>query len=78
MSRYAQNTDVTVDKSRSEIERTLQRYGADQFVYAWNATGAMLAFRAHGRHIKFALPLPDRESREFTHTPERGLRRTPE
>ena len=30
---YAQQTQVSTDKSRAEIERTLQRYGADQFMY---------------------------------------------
>jgi hypothetical protein len=29
MSRYAENTSVSVENSRGEIERTLQRYGAD-------------------------------------------------
>lgn len=37
--RYAQDTSVSSDRSKAEIERTLQRFGADQF--AWNAA-AML------------------------------------
>lgn len=32
MTRYAQDTSVSVEKSRAEIEATLARYGADQFM----------------------------------------------
>ncbi len=35
MRRYAQNTSVPVDRSRAEIERTLERYGATGFGYSW-------------------------------------------
>lgn len=35
MRRYAQNTSVPVDRSRAEIERVLQRYGAAGFGYSW-------------------------------------------
>lgn len=67
MPRYAESTEVSVEKSRAEIERILTRYGADQFMTGWRDTKAMLAFRAQGRYIRFVLPLPDRGAREFTH-----------
>ena len=69
MSRYAQNTDVSSDRSRSEIERTLARYGADQFMYGWQLGSAVVAFRMNGRQVKFHLPMPDRTDSEFTETP---------
>ena len=69
MTRYAENTSVGTDKSRAEIERTLQRYGADGFMYGWQGTAAIVQFVAHGRQIRFELPLPDREAAEFTQTP---------
>lgn len=68
MSRYAENTTVSSEKSRGEIERTLTRYGADQFMYGWKDSAAVIAFRAKGRHIRFFLPMPDRTAREFTHS----------
>lgn len=77
MPRYAENTAVGSDKSRAEIERTLARYGADGFMYGWSGDCAQVAFEANGRRIKFVLPLPDRNSRDFTHTPARGTRRSP-
>ena len=51
MSRYAENTSVGTDKSRAEIERTLQRYGADGFMYGWQGARALVQFVAHGRQI---------------------------
>jgi hypothetical protein len=39
MSRYASETSVSQDRSRAEIERTLQRYGADMFSYGWKDEG---------------------------------------
>lgn len=77
MSRYAENTSVSSDKSRSEIERTLARYGADEFAYGWASIGATVGFRMNDRYVKFHLPMPDREEKRFTHTPAKNQRRSP-
>ena len=74
MPRYAANTEVSSDRSRSEIERTLKRYGATAFAYAWEGNTATIAFKLSDRQIRFRLPLPDPDSREFTVTPT-GKRR---
>lgn len=66
---YAQDTKVTSDKSRTEIERTLRRYGADEFQYGWNATEARVGFAIANRRVLFRLPMPDRNHRDFTLTP---------
>lgn len=76
MTRYAQDTSVSSDRSRAEIERILARYGAQQFMYGWDQDSAIVGFVARGRQVRFLLPLPDREAREFTHTPSRGNRRS--
>ena len=68
--RYAAQTDVTTDRSRAEIERTLQRYGADQFFYGWQEGAATIGFRMHDRRVQFVLPMPDPKSDEFTVTPQ--------
>lgn len=65
---YAANTDVSVERSRAELERTLQRYGASAFGYATRAGSATVAFEAHGRRITFELKMPDINDRRFTHT----------
>ena len=74
--RYAGSTDVSTDRSRTEIEKTLARYGADQFMYGWENSRAMIGFRASGKMVRLTLPLPDRNSDEFLLTPSRKWRRT--
>lgn len=76
MGTYASDTSVSSEKSRNEIERTLARYGATSFAYGWEQERAMVGFVADDRQIRFVLPLPNREDREFTHTPSRGNRRS--
>lgn len=76
MSRYASGTDVTSSRSREEIERTLERYGADQFLYGWQDEAAMIGFRMEGRQIRFVPAMPSKDDRTFTHH-SRGTR-TPE
>ncbi len=60
MSRYAENTSVPVERSKAEIERALERYGADGFMTGWDAQAstAMIAFRFKNRHVRITLPLP--------------------
>lgn len=78
MSRYASQTTVSSEKSRAEIESTLRRYGADSFAYVSERTRAIIAFQAYGRRVKFELPMPDPLADEFTRTPARRTRRSPE
>lgn len=76
--RYAKGTDVSTDRSKAEIERILTRYGADQFMYGWEAARAVVGFRYSGKMVRFFLPLPDPESDEFHLTPSGQRRRTPD
>ena len=64
---YAQNTTVSTDRSRAEIERTLQRYGANAFGYAWDGDRAVITFRAAGRMIRFMIGMPPLS--DFAYTP---------
>ena len=77
MTRYAADTSVSQDKSRSEIEATLKRYGATSFMYATMPTSAVVGFIIEGRQIRFGLPMPDPTDREFTHTPAKRGPRAP-
>lgn len=81
MTRYAAKTTVPVERSRNEIENILARYGAVQFMYGWESSGALIAFvvepsPGQRRQVRFHLPLPSRDERRFTHH-SRGYR-TPE
>lgn len=70
-AKYAENTNVSAAASRDEIERTLTRFGASQFLYGWKDGAAVIGFVAHGRQVKFVLPMPDRNDPEVIYTPER-------
>jgi len=61
MSQYAQKTEVPIDRSKAEIEKTLERYGADQFYFGWDKeTGRVaLGFRIECRQVRVILPMPD-------------------
>ena len=74
--RYATGTSVPADRSRVEIENILTRYGADQFMYGWEASRAIIGFRYSGKMVRFILPLPDPKSDEFHLTPSGKQRRT--
>ena len=76
MTRYAATTSVSSDQSKAEIEQTLRRYGASSFGYGWEGERAMVGFVVNGRQIRFVLPMPDPNAREFTHTPARHQRRS--
>lgn len=74
MAQYAENTSVPSDRSRAEIEKTLARYGADEFAYATRREMAVIQFTAEGRTIRFTVPLPDRGDSQFTRTPTGKIR----
>lgn len=67
MSRFAEGTTVSVEKSRAEIETILNRYGATSFASMISADRAMIVFEAKGRRIAFDLPLPNRAEKRFAH-----------
>jgi len=56
---FAQGTDVSVAKSRTEIDTMLTRNGATSIGSLWSRDGAILVFEMKGRKIKLTLPLPD-------------------
>jgi hypothetical protein len=73
--RYAANTEVSVERSKGEIERLLRRYGATEMVSGWKSEKAMLQFRMSGRVIRFTLKLPSQS--DFVKTPTGRTRKNP-
>lgn len=76
--RFAQDTSVSVEKSRAEIEGLLTKYGATSFMSGVNQVEAVIAFEMKDRKIMFRLPVPNKSAKQFTHTPGHGKRRHPE
>lgn len=56
---YAADTKVPVSRSRAEIERLLERYGADAFGYGQDGTIAAVTFRLDGRMMRVVIEVPD-------------------
>ena len=65
MARFAENTSVSVEKSRAEIEGLIVRYGATSTAFMNGPGRAMILFEAKGRRVMFELPLPSIEEKQF-------------
>lgn len=76
MGSFAEGTTVTPERSQAEIVATLKRYGAEGFMYGEDNGAGMVAFRAHGRQVRFIVPL-DIDRAQFTQT-DAGRTRTRE
>lgn len=62
MGKYAENTSVPIERSKTEIEQTLIRYGAEEFFYGTSSRGSGVGFKYKGRVIKMNVPMPDRRN----------------
>jgi len=78
MRPYAAKTDVSIERTRAEIEHLIRRYGATGFGYAWLGGQATIFFQMEGHTVRLYLPMPDPDDPEFTHTPSKLLRRSDE
>lgn len=65
---YATNTTVSVERSRAEIEKIIVRAGARKFASMITEREAVVGFALHGKYVKFVLPLPDRDNKEFKYS----------
>ena len=71
---YAQNTEVSVERSRAEIETLLRRHDCDAVTigYDESAGKGVVQFRGQDRFIRFTICLPDLKAFErTTHTRQR-------
>jgi hypothetical protein len=73
---YAQNTRVSIESSRAEIEKRLIKFGATSFASAWDSARgrAEIGFTYEKLHIRFRLQLPDRNEGRFTHVTSKRIR----
>lgn len=68
MRRYAEDTKVPVNRSRDELERTLTRFGADQFAYGREGRNHVIGFRVKGRYVRIDLEVPRAERPRDTYS----------
>lgn len=74
--RYAENTTVSVAKSRADIETLLSKYGCDQFMSGYDTQAGFVMFRAQGRFVRFRVPMPSLD--DVPTVDGRGTRLKPE
>ncbi len=61
---YAADTSTSVEKTRAELETVIGKFGADAFGYMADNGRAAITFRAHGKGVRFFLPLPSRTAQK--------------
>jgi hypothetical protein len=77
MTRFAENTAVSVEKSRAEIEGLIIRYGATSSAFMNGPGKAVIMFEAKQRRVMFTLLLPNLDDKAFMRD-GRGTVRGPE
>ena len=74
---YARDTKTSEDKSRGEIERLLEKYGADEFGYVTRRDAAIIGFLYRGRRFELPIPMPQNLDPLFFITPNTKRPRSP-
>lgn len=75
---YATNTEVSVEKSRAEIERLLTRHRCTKFMAGIDheAHRATVQFQAHNRIVKFEIDLPNPSDPKYRKIKNTYMQRT--
>jgi hypothetical protein len=76
--RYAEGTEVSVEKSQAEIRSLITRYGASGFGFLESGDAAQIVFQVRDRRVIFRLPLPSRDDKRFMRSPGGRVFYTPE
>lgn len=61
MARFAARTVVPIERTRSEIERLVKKYGAKGFISGWQGKSARIEFLCADRHVRLSVAMPDSE-----------------
>jgi hypothetical protein len=69
---YAEDTSVSVEKTRAQLETLITQNGADAFGYMTGDGKAIIQFRFNGKFVRFLLPLPSSSDKRFTEYKRRG------
>ncbi len=71
---FASDTNVSINRTREEIIRTLERYGADGFGFMTEGDRSAIYFRIEGIRVNLHVSMPDYA--DFETTPNRRTRRS--
>lgn len=65
MRQFAEGTEVSVERSKGEIEALISKAGALEFASGTRPGQAMIQFKLRERVIRFTLPLPSKDDKKF-------------
>lgn len=71
---YAENTSVSVSKTKTEIDALLRKHKATGFGSFEERKRALIVFEMKERRIRFELPLPDQMDSRFILTAQKKTR----
>lgn len=74
---YARDTNVSIEQTKVDIERMLERCGATHFGYSTGPGEATINFQMHDRFVRYRLLLPNPKDKAFEYTGKKTFRRTP-
>src|SRR3990172_4671629 len=66
---YASGTEVSVDRSKAEVERLLRKYGATKFLSGWDDRQVVVGFSMNDRQVKISIPIPSKDDDSVRMTP---------
>jgi hypothetical protein len=75
---YASGTSVGVNQTIHDIERVLERYGAEGFGFAKAAYRVQVEFMAQNRRVRITTDMPEGTEDEFLYTETRRVKRSKE
>lgn len=58
--RYAEGTTVSVENSRNELTKLLERYGAEQFMYGQDGSRTVIQFKMAGYYVQRSISRPSK------------------
>jgi len=70
--RYAQGTDVPVDRSQQEVAGLFRRYKIDTYAFGAERGRASVGFEFKGLPVRIGIPLPPRPEHAKMRNPETG------
>lgn len=75
--RFASDTSVPIERTKQEIESLVIARGGAGFSSGWKGNTSKIEFIIHDRHVRFVLPLPDPNDKEFTKRARHGRAPSP-
>jgi hypothetical protein len=77
MPKFAADTEISVDKSQTELRKLLSRYGATNYVLGAVNGQIAVMFEVHARRVRFSMPMPALTDADRTKVQQYSHKRVP-